>query len=756
MEASMRANGRWFTGPAILLGVAFALAGCDEDSGSIVREGDPALQVRGYSACDGNLLPVATLEDLTNDTLEYAQISATGIDPGRTSGAFEAGTAVKLYVGTNAGAPGGTGLRFRSTASDTEPQGKTVADLVFAGDQVEDAVFCDEVGTHKLYAFVERYERTGEPVIMAKEDGWPFRCVPKAQWLCDCQNICNVPTDAEVDATVDAGADAAPDLGPDAEVDAAPPSRYQISFNEPRGDALALGMRANVSPDRPNSVILSWKLQNNAMPVTERIRVTFDIVDNTIPENDLRLEPREVFTEITGEMATQGLAATVFQSGNRPGQVKVRATAYFPRAGSDEFDEVSELSPELTIISGLPSADELTFLCSFPIQPAFTWRYFDPAAEPGNNGDRWLVGLGPETVCTASLADRLQNRVAAGTSVRFTTEAGSIGGGVNAVSFTDDEGRATADYAVARPFPRDTAPLPYEDTFRAEAFNSLRNSVPGEFVYNPRDGLVRVIVSTRGEESFVDSDGDLVYTEGVDIFEPGTHDLGEPFVDTNDNNRYDDGEPYEDIVVGDGMYTPGNEAWDAETQIWTSTTLVWVGASDGLYSELGTPADESCVNAPNRLCGRGAPAPVGACRADMDDDGIQDVDVIIPRGGSSYFVARMLDVNGNCLDSRDSGKANLEIRPIGRSQPPVFVTTGTPDTEVDLSPLCFFNGVPEQPVGLVRTFSIVDPNEYNDPDDLPLLEFGIISYTVEHDLPAAVETTSIFIRYCMDFGEPAP
>jgi hypothetical protein len=64
--------------------------------------------------------------------------------------------------------------------------------------------------------------------------------------------------------------------------------------------------------------------------------------------------------------------------------------------------------------------------------------------------------------------------------------------------------------------------------------------------------------------------------------------------------------------------------------------------------------------------------------------------------------------------------------------------------------------VPEQPVGLVRTFSIVDPNEYNDPDDLPLLEFGIISYTVEHDLPAAVETTSIFIRYCMDFGEPAP
>jgi hypothetical protein len=137
MEASMRANGRWFTGPAILLGVAFALAGCDEDSGSIVREGDPALQVRGYSACDGNLLPVATLEDLTNDTLEYAQISATGIDPGRTSGAFEAGTAVKLYVGTNAGAPGGTGLRFRSTVSDTEPQGKTVADLVFAGDQVD-------------------------------------------------------------------------------------------------------------------------------------------------------------------------------------------------------------------------------------------------------------------------------------------------------------------------------------------------------------------------------------------------------------------------------------------------------------------------------------------------------------------------------------------------------------------------------------------------------------------------------------------
>jgi hypothetical protein len=735
--------------------VAFALGGCGDDSESDIREGEPALQVRGYSACDGNLLPVATLDDLTNDTLEYAQISATGIDPVRSSGAFEAGTAVKLYVGTNAGAPGGTGLRFRSTVTETEPQGKTVADLVFAGDQVEDAVFCDEVGTHKLYAFVESYARTGEPVIMAKEDGWPFRCVPKAQWLCDCQNICDVPmVDAEVDASLDAGTDASPDLGPDAEVDAAPPSRYQISFNEPRGDALAIGMRANVSPDRPNSVILSWKLQNNAMPVTERIRVTFEIVENTIPENDLSLEPREVFTEVTGD-ANQGLAATVFQSGNRPGQVKVRATAFFPRPGSDEFDKVSELSPELTIISGLPSADGLTFLCSVPIQPAFTWRYFDPANEPGNNGDRWLVGLGPQTTCVASLADRLQNRVASGTSVRFTTEAGSIGGGVNAVSFTDDEGRASAEYAVARPFPRDTAPLPYEDTFRAPAFNGLRLDVPGEFVYNPRDGLVRVIVSTRGEESFVDSDGDLVYTAGVDMFEEGTHDLGEPFVDTNDNSRYDDGEPYEDIVVGDGLYTPGNGAWDAETQIWTSTTLVWVGASDGLYSELGTPADERCLSHPNRLCGRGAPESVGSCRADMDNDGVQDVDVIIPRNGSAFFVARMLDVNGNCLDSRDTGKANLEIRGLGRSRPPVFLTNGNPTTDVDLSPLCLFNGVPEQPVGLVRGFSIVDPNEY-DEDEPPLLEFGTISYSVEHDLPGAVETTTIFVRYCIDFGVLPP
>ena len=760
MKLSLRPSRPWSSLPAALAFAALAVggvAGCGDDDNSLSRTGAPSLQVRGFSQCGGNLLPVATLDDLQNDTLEYARIDVTGIDPERSSGAFEAGTAVKLYVGNNAGAPGGSGLRFRSTVSDGEPQGKTVADLVFAGDSVEDGVFCDEVGTHRLYAYVERYERTGAPIVMPKEDGWPIRCIPKSEWLCDCQDICDEPTggaDAATGGATGGSADAAAGGATGGAQDAAPPpSRFQIAYDEPRGDALTLGTRANVSPNRPSSVILRWKVTNNAVPVTRPIRVTFEVVDNTIAGGDgaVRLEPTEVLTEVA--QGAEGIAATVLQPGNRPGQLKVKATAYFPRADSDELDTQEELSPEITIISGLPSADEFTFGCEMPLQPAYTWRYHDPANERANAGDRWLVGLGPQTNCVVALSDRLRNRVPVGTTVRFTTEAGSIGGGQAAVAFTGEDGTASSAYAVSRPFPADTTPFPYEAGFSRPAFDSLRRPTAGQFVYNPRDGLVRVVASTRGEESFIDVDGDLQYNPGVDSFVPGTHDLGEPYIDVNDNNAYDEGEPYEDVFDNDGAYTPGNGEWDAETQIWASTTLVWLGALDPLYSEFGTVDNVDCYNSPNTLCGRGVPRPVGGCRADMNNDGVQDVDVIIPRNGAADFVARLSDVNGNCLDSRDSGKAGLEVRSFGPSQPPIFASTGTASAELDLTPLCFFNGVPEQSVSLPKLMTLIDTNMY-DLDDPPALELGTIAIAVEHDLPAAVEKAVIRITYCTDFGGP--
>ena len=86
---------------------------------------------------------------------------------------------------------------------------------------------------------------------------------------------------------------------------------------------------------------------------------------------------------------------------------------------------------------------------------------------------------------------------------------------------------------------------------------------------NPRtsDGVVLILARTVGEESFRDVDSDGKYTSGEDLFNLATDDLGEAFLDRNQNGTYDQGEEEYFDYNDNGQY-------DAENGIYNGTACV--------------------------------------------------------------------------------------------------------------------------------------------------------------------------------------
>jgi hypothetical protein len=97
---------------------------------------------------------------------------------------------------------------------------------------------------------------------------------------------------------------------------------------------------------------------------------------------------------------------------------------------------------------------------------------------------------------------------------------------------------------------------------------------------NPRDGYISIVVSTTGEEHFVDANANGVY----DLGETFT-DLPEPFLDSNENGAPDTGELFFDWPGGAtgvpgataGVYNNANGLWDARIPIYRHVNLVYTG-----------------------------------------------------------------------------------------------------------------------------------------------------------------------------------
>jgi hypothetical protein len=201
-----------------------------------------------------------------------------------------------------------------------------------------------------------------------------------------------------------------------------------------------------------------------------------------------------------------GLVQTVLTSGTRTTTVRVVARVVADPA-------IFAQSTAVSIVGAPPAFDR-----------------FSLAAQFVNVSGR--VTLGIEDQITAFLNDRFGNAVPEGTSVSFTTNGGSI---VSAVP-TDAQGRASAVLLT-------------------------------EGGAIPPDGVVRVLAVTRGEEPFVDANGNGEFDTGESFT-----DVPEPFIDNNGNGVFDPADPFERFID-----TNENGTWDVAQGpgVWNDDILIW-------------------------------------------------------------------------------------------------------------------------------------------------------------------------------------
>lgn len=249
----------------------------------------------------------------------------------------------------------------------------------------------------------------------------------------------------------------------------------------------------------------------------------------------------------------EGIAQVILQSGTVAGPVTIRATI---------DSETGSLIVESTVVSiggGTPSA-----------------KRFSVAA-----GQLNLPGLafnGMTTDITAYLADRFGNyNVLAGTSVSFICEQG-LAVDTSSVSLIED-GTASVTLRTQGGQPEDVQPETWETQLVDYVYQTYGYLSEG----HPRDGLCSVLVYTKGEEHFDDSDANGIYESEIDGFGVDYDTIDDPFCDYNDNTRYDgtDAADPEEIWLDtddDGKWDEQNGVWDSNKYIFSNFKLLVTGS----------------------------------------------------------------------------------------------------------------------------------------------------------------------------------
>jgi hypothetical protein len=170
-------------------------------------------------------------------------------------------------------------------------------------------------------------------------------------------------------------------------------------------------------------------------------------------------------------------------------------------------------------------------------------------------------------LCTATARDKNKNPIT-NASMQTIAEAGSIDW------VADPNGNQQLVYSVAPdeappadvdPLGPDGNPVPVCSCDVSRVYDPT--ACPGEpcwqdvtgVTHNPRDGVVTLIAAVPGGPDF--------------------DNLGEPYVDVNDNGKYDPGEPYIDFN-GNGHYDAATGAQVQSRLIWTSFRIIWSGEAD--------------------------------------------------------------------------------------------------------------------------------------------------------------------------------
>lgn len=192
----------------------------------------------------------------------------------------------------------------------------------------------------------------------------------------------------------------------------------------------------------------------------------------------------------------QGVASTRVNAGTVPTVVSVTAT-YTPETGPT----IQTTSAPISISATIPDQDSFSISVEGNFLP--NARFYDGVPIP----------------ITIRAADRNNNRISDAV-VNFLTNAGSV----QSECILQD-GACTIEWRSQNP--------------------------------RTADGVVLILARTVGEESFRDVDSDGIYTSGEDIFSLANDDLGEAFLDRNQNGDYDQGEEYFDYN-DNGQYDPAN------------------------------------------------------------------------------------------------------------------------------------------------------------------------------------------------------
>ena len=686
--------------------MAMAMTGCDDETSSNVTPSRPSLRVLGTTSCGTIHLPTVQPSELIDEAFRSMAVTVNGRDPSNGSGLIDSDTQVIIEQEPQ----GGTGsVAFLSSFSaaraaglpriDALTQAGTSFQREFLGGVASDQIICVTEGNVRIRARIESYNELGE-VISADAQTQVVICLAPAAY----DEICGTPDEDMAVMDDDMGVDGGADLGVDADLSDAGfeplPVLWSVNFVQPADPAdLIIGIR-NSGLGRRDNVALSFDVTELGAPLSG-IPVKFVLSTITQPDVTISSGTGAVYEDDGTSIALtgpSGIAEVRVIAGDTPGLAVVRAVglrlptdraeraqlyedaeceddggegyecmfdAYCGRtvgerdgAGREELCEVDR-SSQVVIIGGIPSGRGMQLDCERPVIPAFTYR----------EDDIWLTSNEPGTDCTLQVIDRVNGRISAGTQILFLTEAGSI----DEVVPTDEFGRAVTQLRVGNPPPADVEP----DDYELDA-GYLPNG------YNPRDGLVRIIAVTRGEEDFVDTNGDKIYTPGQDLIEPG-QDLPEPYIDRNDNGRWDPEEEFRD-ANDDGVWTDSNGTWDANTEIWVSTTVLWTGELYNcrlpglLHEDCGCapigerPAPDDCrenVGGPMR----NQPIHVGeclnaACEAAPVEAACAGSDFALMFGGAISVTSNYLDINGNCLSGIDGtyAVAGEGVEPIGNIQ----------------------------------------------------------------------------------------
>ncbi len=287
-------------------------------------------------------------------------------------------------------------------------------------------------------------------------------------------------------------------------------------------------------------------------------------------------------TSPAGAPDTQGMAYVNLYSGTAAGLVAIKVTA---TAGGITSNYTIQ---NIAIVGAKASGAHISLECGPKNIPALAFDH--------DCVNTYYSGPESPIQCKAYFADRFNNVLGRAILATFSSEAGAAGPPAFTAQYDPTKSEdQTANLGFASDtvsvtgykLPEEVAPIAGEP--------SVPTSECGASTHNPRDGLNTIIVMAKGEEGFIDLNGNGVW----DLGEPYI-DQGEPFIDANDNGVYDSGEYFVDLN-NNGKYDGPNGQWDADTTIWAETRVLYTGSPVfGPKFSVVTPASVLVLSSANK------------------------------------------------------------------------------------------------------------------------------------------------------------